>query len=255
MKLVIDYPIKYVSLPHGDVNFILAPLIEKNQRYKDGVNHLRYLQRETMFDNGAWEFGRSMDISDYIALARQYEPTYIVVPDVMKDSKGTFDSATDFLGTWDRNKTKVMIAPQGKNFEEVFTNFIDIMESWSNKIDMLAVPKHIGNWMNRMEFTNKLWELSPWKPLPVHFLGFHDFSEFKIPIKNDWVLHSVDTKHTLRDFLDIKFDSQMDYYNWRGMFDEEKFGRYTKAWKDMIVSKIGDIQYNTKLRQNNEDRY
>lgn len=255
MKLVIDYPIKHVALPYGDVNFILAPLIEKNERYKEGVNHLRYLKRETMFDNGAWEFGKSMPVSDYIALARQYEPTYIVVPDVMMESEATFDSATDFLGTWDRNKTKVMIAPQGRNFVEVYRNYIEIMESWEHKIDILAVPKHIGKWMNRMEFTNKLMAESPFDPLPVHFLGFWHFDEFKRPIEGNWDLHSVDTKYTLKDFIDVPFKDQMEYYNWNGFIDEEKFARYVPAWKEMVTSRIGDRQYNTKLRSEDSGRY
>ena len=84
MKLVIDYPIEYTGLPFGDVTFILAPLLD-NTKYVEELKAMKSVGRPTMFDNGAWEFGETMDINDYLNLIKQWNPEYAVIPDIMYD--------------------------------------------------------------------------------------------------------------------------------------------------------------------------
>ena len=70
MKLAIDLPVKYSDLDIGDITFCLAPLLNRQddtgRKYMAAMDNLQKNGRQIMLDNGAWEFGASMDSQEYM---------------------------------------------------------------------------------------------------------------------------------------------------------------------------------------------
>jgi len=98
-KICIDWPVAYTDLGdlYGDITFALGPLYRQNQVYREALHSLKDKEREILLDNGAWEFGETMNINDYIQLIRDLQPTYAVIPDVMMDMNKTIRTASKFL--------------------------------------------------------------------------------------------------------------------------------------------------------------
>jgi len=214
-KLVIDYPIKYVHLLQGDITFALAQLYKKEPVYRDILLHLKNTGREIMLDNGAWEFGKSMNVVDYIHICEELQPTYAVVPDVMKKKKQTEKVALSFLEKWNwQNKTKLIFAPQGKNETELFDCYNNVVNKYHIYLDMVGIPKHIGKIVNRVTFTDHLYEHASVKFERVHFLGYWNWEELAFQHKYPWYIHSLDTKAPVKYAYRPNniFSDQMSYY-------------------------------------------
>src|SRR3972149_2021707 len=158
VKLCIDWPTAYTYVELGDITFALAQLYIDNREYRDTLHKLRDRGREIMLDNGAWEFGTTMEPKKYIQVINGLKPQYAVVPDVMKDSEMTLEVATDFFNRWEKVKHKpsLMLAPQGKNIKELVKNYKDLSNKFAAFVDIVAIPKHIGQIINRVKFTDHL---------------------------------------------------------------------------------------------------
>lgn len=214
-KLVIDYPAKYTELSYGDVTFVLAHLYLKNQVYKDKINYIQAQGRELMLDNGAWEFGSSMPPKDYYKIIDELRPTYAVIPDVFKNRIQSEKMTREFIDMYDLDiDTQLMFVPQGESAQELIDSYIAITTEYGEFFEILAMPKHIGQYANRIDVVNDLYAQVKIKPRDVHLLGFWDWMEFESPKVGDWNLVSVDTKFPVKmAFMPEKFTSQLDYYN------------------------------------------
>lgn len=238
MKLVIDYPIEYADMKYGDANFVLAPLLE-NSNYLFNIMKAKVNNRPLMMDNGAWEFGKSMDVKEYIKLAIKLEPEWLVVPDAMKDPDESFALAEEFFMHWIANganvHTKVIFAPQGKTMGEMIDNYTMVVEEWFSYINILGVPKHVGSWMNRIKFTNDLFKAAPIKFRNVHFLGLWENEDFTVQKQGDWHLNSIDTKAPFKIATGVnKWKSQMEYYNYKGQVNLDGLIFASKAIKSSM---------------------
>ena len=117
-KLCIDWPIAYtpMGLVYGDITFALAALYNnKHKTYKEDLRTLILKGKEVMLDNGAWEFGKSIDVERYIEIIIDLQPTYAVVPDVLKDRKGTQKVVREFFSSKNFKKIKGPNSNQNEN--------------------------------------------------------------------------------------------------------------------------------------------
>ena len=247
MKLVIDYPIKYANLRYSDANFVLAPLLDTSTEYLHKIIIATDEKIPLMMDNGAWEFGKSMDVKRYIQLAELITPQWLVVPDCMKDADETFTLADEFFNNWINNpridpNTTIIFAPQGKNFQEMLECYNVVMDNWGGYIDMLGVPKHVGGWMNRIKFTNELYKKCNRKFRNVHFLGLWALEDFTPKKEGAWFLESIDTKAPFKIAANVnKWKSQMEYYHYEDRYSEDsiKFASYSiKKSMDTINKEV-----------------
>jgi len=216
IKLILDYPISYVYVAQGDATFCLPQYYKESEFYRTTIKELQKNGREIMLDNGAWEFGRSMHPLEFLEVVKELKPTWAVIPDVMKDAAETEKYATTFLTALALKpipETKFMFAPQGKNIKELVTCYNNIVSRFYTLIDMLAIPKHVGKIINRVKFTDHLWEKAIIKFQNVHFLGFHSMKELEFTAEQrNWNLFSIDTKFPIKKSFGFGFKNEDDYY-------------------------------------------
>ena len=232
-KLVIDYPMKYADCKYGDVNFVLAPL------YRDCGSYAMKIQQANkplMLDNGAWEFGKSMNVKQYVKILDELQPEYAVIPDAYKNRKLTEDLTLEFFMEYlqrDLPKTRLMFAPQGETVDELIYCYNEVMTQFASHINIIAIPKHVGELLNRIAFTDILYDSAVEPFHDVHFLGYWNWEELRFSPKvgSRWVLHSIDTKAPVKyAFLPEEFHTQMEYYETTASLDmdflEEAIGTF-----------------------------
>jgi len=219
MKLIVDYPIKYAHLPYGDGNFVLAPLYKSNKDYKKNINKANTIGRDLMLDNGAWEFGKSMDVKEYCKIIYQLQPMYAVIPDALKNKELSKKLTLEFFDVFNRDKameTSLIYAPQGGDIEEMIDSYNESIHrhatAWLES-DILGIPKHVGELMNRVTFTDILYDHVKIKFKDVHFLGYWNWKELMTESICEWKLHSMDTKAPVKYSFHHDFVTQMDYYD------------------------------------------
>jgi len=247
MKLVVDYPIKYAHLPYGDANFCLAQLYKDNIEYRFNIRKAQVKhERPLMLDNGAWEFGKSMNVKDYIEIIEELKPEYAVIPDVYKNKELTKKMTLDFFDNYVLdNSVKLMFVPQGEDIEQMIDCYNEIMDGatvWINTA-VVGIPKHIGEIMNRITFTDILYDNANIKFKHVHFLGYWNWEELMYaPIdRTSWTLDSIDTKAPVKYALKEKYVTQMDYYNTQEKIDHQSLELAIEAFQ----SKLGAMKCNT----------
>ena len=218
-KLCIDYPMKYTHLLKGDITFALAQLYERFPAYEKTMIRLREEGREIMLDNGAWEFKVSMPVEDYLEIIQLLEPTYAVIPDAYQDAKKSRKLTLEFFDKFIplNLDTKLIYAPQGKNITEIIEEYNFNVNKFFAYMDMVGIPKHVGDLLNRVAFTDMLYDSADIKFQKVHFLGYWNYEELMFAPKERksaaWYLHSIDTKYPVKyAYLPTKFKDQLDYY-------------------------------------------
>jgi hypothetical protein len=223
-KVVIDYPVHYTSLPQGDITFVLAHLYLKNPDYKFQIDQLKFKGRELMLDNGAWEFGSSMPPKDYLAIIEELQPAYAVIPDVYRNRLQSEKMTKEFLDMGPHTgSTQLMFVPQGESVKELIETHENLVDEYGMFYDILAVAKHIGTIVNRVDFVNQLVAMSDEVGRDVHFLGFWNWQEFDERKNGNWNLISLDTKYPVKRAIDHKFSDQLEYYNTNLYLDEDLF--------------------------------
>jgi len=245
MKLVVDYPIKYAHLPYGDINFCLAQLYKDNIEYRFNIRkaQVKY-DRPLMLDNGAWEFGKSMNVSDYIEIIEELKPEYAVIPDVYRNKELTEKMTLDFFDKYTLGShTNLMFVPQGEDIEQMIDCYNDIMPSLQVLIDTIGIPKHVGEIMNRVTFTDILYDNTHIPFKDVHFLGYWNWEELMYaPVNRDsWTLQSIDTKAPVKYALKKKYVTQVDYYNTQEKIDHGSL----QLAVDSFQQRLGTMKCNT----------
>ena len=213
---------KYTHLEYGDITFALAPLFSQFPHYEKKLIRARESGREIMLDNGAWEFGRSINITEYLEILQLLEPTYAVIPDAIKNKELTKKLTLEFFDKYLELglNTQLIFAPQGETEQEMIDCYNEISDMFSQHIQILGIPKHIGELVNRVVFTDKLFDCANIKFEKVHFLGYWNWEElaFSPKLRGDypikWYLHSIDTKYPVKyAYLPERtFFDQLEYY-------------------------------------------
>ena len=87
MKLAVDYPIKYSDVDIGDITFCLAPFFKPGvgggEIYQRNMFDLQKNGRQIMLDNGAWEFGESMDSQEYLDIIDIFKVYHNIIPNIL----------------------------------------------------------------------------------------------------------------------------------------------------------------------------
>ena len=244
MKLAVDYPIKYSDVDIGDITFCLAPFFKPGvgggEIYQRNMFDLQKNGRQIMLDNGAWEFGESMDSQEYLDIIDILEPTWAVIPDAMRDPKKTISLARDFIPDLINldNRPKLMFAPQGSTTEELIDCYNAVMDDYSKAVDIVCIPKNVGFWKNRVEVADILWHEANKKFKKVHFLGFVNMKEFNTFKTTPWKLVSMDTKYPVKITYAKEFKDQLAYYYTNDILDLQALNYMVKGFKLAVDGKI-----------------
>ncbi len=240
VQLVVDYPIKYAHMPYGDANFCLAQLYRDNQEYRFNIRKACVKGRPIMLDNGAWEYGKSMPVDEYIDIIEELQPEFAVIPDVYKNKLLSEKMTLEFFDKWiekNARKTKLMFVPQGEDIDEIIDCYNEVINQKSSmwfKTSMVAIPKHVGEIMNRVTFTDLLYDNANIKFDSVHFLGYWNWEELMYESETPWKLESIDTKAPVKYALKKTFVTQAEYYNTHEEIDKDSLQLAIKAFQQRL---------------------
>ena len=250
-ELALDLPVKYIDYQVGDITFALAPLCNDRPKQIDYTNKLIALKkqgRKILMDNGAYELGKSVPIEEYMETIIKVQPDFAVLPDVMKDGFRTCKLVQEFCELMDEQKFKDIVniewivTPQGSDMDEFMNCYNTICEE-SIMDGILGLPKHIGEWANRVDVLLQLYAESDYTFHNVHLLGFNP-GEFGIidrvkKATTDFQIVSIDTKWPIKNMIKQEFKQPIDYYFYDGLLDGMEMRYRAKGFKLALEGKVG----------------
>jgi len=156
-------------------HLVLAHDIVKHpERYHDVFEPIsKFHHRIVILDSGVIETGLNPHLEVMLAACREVIPTFVVLPDILLDSKATIASCSTALKEWPGKfpiKTQFMLIPQGKTIEE----FTECAEYFTNgPIAAWGCPRNLVKQIGTRERANQiLHTLNPTRP--IHMMGFSD---------------------------------------------------------------------------------
>jgi len=185
----------------SDYPYVLGHLLNLDTEYADFYKQKLQTVDYSILDNSAFELGKSIPMEELYELGREYNPTHLVLPDVVNDHNQTLDNAKEYLARYGEDKQKLIGVCQGDTFEQI----ADCIDFYMQKdVDIIALPFDLVkdsdyitvrfrflNWWysNRFKFTGR----TP----KFHLLGCQnpvEFSLFKYNQKHiSRFIYSLDT--------------------------------------------------------------
>lgn len=143
MQLAVELPISLLEMNSNfDYDFIIA------NHYRDFTDYRKFYQqkqnRVSLLDNGAFEFGTSIDGEEYSKIIAELNPTIILLPDVYRNRDDTLKLSFDFLYKMTKGTQNL---PQGfmgvlqgiteQDFLQCFMRYVS-----SPEITHIGIPYH-----------------------------------------------------------------------------------------------------------------
>lgn len=153
---------------------LMLPQLLDNKEY---AKKYRYLcgSNFTIMDNGAAE-GKMLRNRDLMALAQEYQPSELILPDVIGDAHETVGRIIEFLSRRPRHHLYadmgLMAVAQGQTAREV-QQMLDTISTF-DRVTAIGIPRHlvetIGNKTVRLTLARWIHERYG-KRFEIHFLG------------------------------------------------------------------------------------
>lgn len=165
----------------GSYHLLLAhDVLQYPKEYREvyGEVKSRYPDWRIILDNSVVELGDAMPIKELLEAAREINPTYLVIPDVMSDAEGTERVAKEFVkafksiypdGELDAG-FRLMGVVQGKHFSEI-QNCIHFLSDLG--VRHFGIPRTITRWQGTRSTTVLYAKQHP-NLGSIHLLGFSD---------------------------------------------------------------------------------
>lgn len=188
-------PLKFVNLAEiNDRYFALAHLLIKDKCYAEFIKQKCLDRKHVIIDNGAAE-GATVSTTKLIELVKHFQPTEVVVPDVLYSQKQTLHNLREFKVLFQEQvqrhhhltKTKIIGVPQGTS-PQTWRYCYDCMVN-DEHIDVIGLSKFaVVKSFNGLTSSNEVAENRIWATnwlldedavtKPIHFLGMRNPREF-----------------------------------------------------------------------------
>lgn len=227
VELAFETPLKNLDLQvkFGDYLFVEAAWLD----YPEYLNFVQvYGENVPVYlDNSAWLNGRSVNIQDYLATIEALRPDVAVVPDALGKKGETIKLTKAFFdaGPPEKQGTRYMIVPQGKNKDEWISCLHIMTRMFRHRFQMVGLPRVM--YPIRLQLAR---HVQAFNKLPVHILGCVDPSEIAgilaSPLTN---VTSIDTSWVARSALNKKKGERIDFEN-----DDVEFSAFENALEDFL---------------------
>lgn len=145
MKVAFITPVNLMTAyaARGGLVFVLAHEYLRNNAYAQRVLDFKDAGLPIIMDNGAYEYGESVEKSDLVIVAKEIEPDLLVAPDIRFDMKATLDLAKATVQELGALSGKVLAVPQGADLKEVIVAYqaLDQLEG----VDGFGIYSEIGD--------------------------------------------------------------------------------------------------------------
>lgn len=183
----------YGSLNNAD--FALAHVAVQDRDYADYYEARAARGVFVTLDNGAYELGRSVDLSEWFVATMKIKPAEVWIPDVFEDGQATIELMEETVAKLNPDfQPRLAGVPQGKTWEEWLRCYARMVRS--GMVSTIGVPKHLRNKHpeGRLGALEELKQRKLVLPsLQYHCLGVNDMWEVsRISLRAPWV-RSIDS--------------------------------------------------------------
>jgi hypothetical protein len=191
-------PELYPTFSTGKYHFVQAHMIRRNVMIKEWFLHRAQMAHTVILDNGTFELGEP-DTKALLDVAEEIHPSYVVVPDVLRNYEKTMNNLLLHGETCKNVAQEVMIVPQGQTVDEwvdCAREMLTYCQSQRFGAFMVGVPKILdGMQLNgRMVAVNWLVKGRNFPSHRIHLLGVHrSFDEVRDIVQVITDLGGVDT--------------------------------------------------------------
>lgn len=227
MKISHECPVDLLqdSLKFNDYDYALLHLMHIPEYKKFYINSVKN-GRDVYLDCSAYEYQfieGGFNLSYYIDTINELQPTHVILPDVIADSKGTIENVVNFPFDKIKYNPKYIGVVQGKTFEEL-NNCFEYMNN-EPKIDVIALVFHSPAYQidseNPVDFENQVGRYTFFEMIqdklnkPIHLLGSSCAAEFQMySTEQRTYILSIDTACPIQYALlseDIDFKRKPKY--------------------------------------------
>ena len=177
MKYYTIGPLNHLELVEkSPCHLVVAPFLKG--RILNFYRKLKEKGAEIILDNGAFETGKSMDVQEYLKIAKLLKPDIVIVPDVWKRAEATINVTDEFIKAWhsdDVPNSKLMFVPQGNTIEELLDCFTTMRNNYL--ADFFGLPYR--QWDDTSGTVRKFMyeHLMDNKDIKFHLLGLYSLQE------------------------------------------------------------------------------
>ena len=121
----------------SDYPYVLGHLLSLDTEYADFYKEKLKTADYSILDNSAFELGKSIPMEELYELGKEYNPTHLVLPDVVNDYDQTLSNAKEYLANYKVEGQKYIGVCQGDTFEQI----ADCIDYYlSERVDIIALP-------------------------------------------------------------------------------------------------------------------
>jgi hypothetical protein len=200
-----------LQMPKNDMHLLLTHLGD-DFRYSEFYSRRRQEGDYLIVDNGAYEFGKSLPLEAVIEYAYHIKAQEVVVPDIMRDSVGTYELFRQSLNKVPGDM-RVMVVPQGEDrttWMWCAKKMLDVFDTKSD-VSVIGISKVYE------EFTGGRYGLLEWLSVArgkvginfdVHLLGYDKLTSVEV-LQRDfpWVRSIDSAKPTVLAIHGIKYST------------------------------------------------
>ena len=206
MKVAFTTPLKNLdlSMKHSDYLFLVAPTLVEGLVDEIDTSLPIYL------DNGAYEFGSSMPIDEFLTVIEIVNPAVVIVPDRPQHMEETLRLTTRFFDMVPKSwfsRFKFMIVPQGRTMDQWRHCFLVMLRKFRGMFHLVGIPKYL--YPARVNAVRFVWGRSR---KFSHLLGCPNPSEIPQILNANAPVESIDTTWPARHSLG-KLDEVLDLVN------------------------------------------
>ena len=127
----------------GGVVFVLAHQYLRDEAYAAYVDEASKSGATILLDNGAYEFGESVQNDELGQVAAAIWPDLLVLPDVRFDREATVERARSAIDTFAHPSRKLLAVPQGKSEKDILLSYEQLSDLTG--VDGFGLYEEIGN--------------------------------------------------------------------------------------------------------------
>lgn len=246
MQVAIIAPIKHLQdfSSQGDIAMCLAHLYLESLEYREYYTEQVRKGRFVILDNGLYENGKSISMTQLIDIVEKLRPSEVVAPDALFNGARTYMNAVEFMDKMDQRKllasTKVMVVIQGstpREWRECYRICTQSFPHITIGLSKLAIPKCFGSIVDESPVTSSRLDVL------IYLSSFSHKHQYHLLGGDNWLAHELNAAKYF-DFIrsndssvavnygayNLTFDNANKIYttlpnfNFNMQIDENKFG-------------------------------